>query len=339
MTSFKTILNRLANKEILTPLEMRAAMEQILNGDVSDPAIAAFLMALKIRGESPDEICEAAKVMRQFSNPVVAPDGALDCCGTGGDGANTYNISTAVAFVLSACQIPVAKHGNKAVSSSSGSSDVLHQLGVTLEAPLNIVQRGLLEDGIAFLFAPNHHPAMVHVATARAELGMRTLFNLLGPLSNPANAPYQLLGVYDRALCPVMAEVLRQLGASAAWVVHGADGMDEITLCGKSYVSALNEKGEINSFEISPEDAGLDRVAPSELVGGAPEQNARALKALLNGEQGAYRDVVLLNAAAGLMITGKVKQLRDGVAMAAEAVDSGAALSKLIALGARTRPQ
>jgi anthranilate phosphoribosyltransferase len=339
VTDFKDILALLGRGEILNAAQMRAAMEMILAGEVSPPALGGFLVALKMRGETVGEIAEAAKVMGQFAERISGGEDALDTCGTGGDGANTYNISTAVAFVTAACGVKIAKHGNKAVSSASGSSDVLRQLGVTLEAPMNVVTRGLLEDGIAFLFAPNHHPAMRHVAPVRAELGMRTMFNLLGPLSNPAGARRQLLGVYDKKLCRVMAETLRALGSEAAWVVHGADGLDELTLCGSTHVCALEANGEIKSFEVTPEDAGLTRVAPSQLQGGTPEENARALKALLNGDKSAYRDVVLLNSAAGLMIADKCESLKEGVVLAVEAIDSGAAMSKLIALVARTRPQ
>ena len=339
MTEFKNILALLGRGEILPAAQMRAAMEMVLAGKVSTPAMAAFLVALKMRGETVGEIAEAAKVMGQFAERISGGADALDTCGTGGDGANTYNISTAVAFVIAACGVKIAKHGNKAVSSASGSSDVLRLLGVTLEAPLNTVTRGLLEDGIAFLFAPNHHPAMRHVAPVRAELAMRTIFNLLGPLSNPAGARRQLLGVYDKKLCRVMAETLRELGSESAWVVHGADGLDELTLCGSTHVCALGANGEIKSFEVTPEEAGLTRVAPSELQGGTPEENARALKALLNGNKSAYRDVVLLNSAAGLVIADKCESLKEGVALAGEAIDSGAAMSKLIALVARTRPE
>ncbi len=338
MTDFRDILGLVGSGDILTAAQMRAAMEMILAGAVSPPALAAFLVALKMRGETVGEIAAAAKVMGQFAERISGGADALDTCGTGGDGANTYNISTAVAFVTAACGVKVAKHGNKAVSSASGSSDVLRQLGVTLEAPLNVVTRGLLEDGIAFLFAPNHHPAMRHVAPIRAELGMRTIFNLLGPLSNPAGAKRQLLGVYDKKLCRVMAETLRELGSEAPWVVHGADGLDELTLCGPTHVCALEPDGTIKSFEVTPEDSGLTRVAPSGLQGGTPQENARALKALLNGERSAYRDVVLLNSAAGLVIAGQCQTLKEGVALAAEAIDSGGAMSKLIALVARTRP-
>lgn len=323
------ILRRVTDGEPLNADQMESAMEVIFSGEAGAAQIAAFLVALKMRGESVEEIAAAARAMRAASDSFVGPADAIDCCGTGGDGAKTVNISTAVSFVLAACGLPVAKHGNKAASSASGASDVLSALGVNVMADMDVVKACLSEIGVAFLFAPRHHPAMRHVAPVRSELGIRTMFNMLGPLTNPAGASFQLLGVYDRALTEPVARVLGELGTKAAWVVHGSDGLDELTTTGPSHVTALGRDGSISSFDVAPEDAGLMRAEPAALTGGSPEENAAALRAVLQGEHGAYRDIVLLNAAAGLVVAGKAVMLSDGARHAAAAIDEGRAAEKL----------
>lgn len=321
-------LARLAAGETLDRAEMAAAMEILMSG-AADPAQAgALLMGLNLKGETAEELAGAASVLRAKAATLQAPKGAIDTCGTGGDGHGTYNISTAVSFVVAACDVPVAKHGNRAASSKSGAADVLEALGLNLSAPLPQVESALREIGIAFLMAPNHHAAMHHVAPIRQSLKIRTLFNLLGPLANPAGAKRQLLGVYDARWCEPLAWCLEALGSEAAWVVHGADGLDELSISGASLVYEL-KGGQVHGFEITPEDAGLSRHPLSALKGGAAAENAAALRALLEGEKGAYRDIVLLNTAAALIVAGRVLSLREGVKLAAQAIDSGAALARL----------
>jgi anthranilate phosphoribosyltransferase len=292
-------------------------------------------MALKMRGETVDEIAGAARVLRAHVLKVRAPDGAIDTCGTGGDGVGTWNISTAASFVVAACGVPVAKHGNRGLSSRSGAADVLTALGVNVEADMALVKQALWEANICFMMAPRHHSAMRHVGPTRVELGTRTIFNLMGPLSNPAGAARQLTGVFSRAWIAPMAEVLGKLGSEQAWVVHGSDGIDELTTTGPSYVAEL-KAGKVSIYEINPEDAGLKRARAQDLTGGDPATNALALSALLDGHMGPYRDIVLLNSAATLIVAGKVLTLREGVEMAAEALDSGAARAKLAQLVAIT---
>jgi anthranilate phosphoribosyltransferase len=296
--------------------------------------MGAFLMALRVRGETVDEIAGAAKVMRAKALRIRAPLGAIDTCGTGGDARGTYNISTGAALVVAACGVPVAKHGNRALSSKSGSADVLAALGVNIEADMALVEKSLAEAGIGFLMAPRHHSAMRHVGPTRVELGTRTIFNLLGPLSNPAGTTRQLIGVFHRQWTRPMAEVLGQLGSERAWVVHGSDGLDEITTTGATYVSELKD-GKVTSFEVTPEDAGLTRADPDDLKGGDPAKNAAAITAMLAGEPGPYRDIVALNAAAALIVAGRAADLKAGVALAADAIASGkakATLARLVAL-------
>ncbi len=333
--SFPDIVKLAADGQILSRAEITTAMQQMLNGDALPVQIATLLTALKMRGETPAEIAAAAEAMRAEATRISGPSDCLDTCGTGGDGAQTYNISTAVAFVLAGCGVPVAKHGNKAVSSQSGSSDVLAELGVNLMAPMDTVKGCLDEIGIAFLFAQRHHPAVRHVAPVRTDMGVRTIFNLLGPLTNPARARYQLLGVYDHSLTGPVAEVLRKLGTLSAWVVHGSDGLDELTTTGPSYVSALSG-GDIKHFEVSPADAGLGTDAPAAIKGGDVTHNAAALRALLGGKSSAYRNIVLLNSAAGLVVAGQAQNLEDGAQIAAKAIDTGSALKKLEQLVERT---
>lgn len=304
------------------------AFQVIMNGGATPAQMGAFLMGLRLKGETPDEIAAGAVAMRVKAQKVKAPEGTIDTCGTGGDARGTFNISTAVAFVLAACGVPVAKHGNRSVSSLSGSSDVLGMLGVKVDADPVVVERCLAQCGICFIMAPKFHPAMRHVAPVRQELALRTIFNLLGPLSNPAAPDFQLLGVYSEHWLEPMAQVLKQLGTKAAWVVHGHDGLDELSLSGVSKVTELKHGG-IRSFTVSPEDAGLPRASLEDIKGRDPAYNAKAMTEALSGVESAYRNAVLYNAAAGLIIAGKAQDLKAGVALAKEAIDSGMAHAKL----------
>ncbi len=333
--SFRPFLDAATSGKVLLADQMRDAIGYLLEGKAKPVEIATFLTALKMRGETAAEIAAAAEAMRQASTRFEGPAGAIDTCGTGGDGAKTWNISTAVAFVLAGCGVPVAKHGNKAVSSASGSSDILSEMGINLMADFPVVQEALSEIGIAFLFAQRHHPAVRHVAPVRADMGVRTLFNVLGPLTNPAGAEYQLLGVYEKDLCTPIVRTLQTLGTKAAWVVHGSDGLDELTLTGPSYVAELFD-GKLKGFTVTPEDFGLKPCAPEALIGGDVVHNAQAFEALLEGERGAYRDIVLMNAAAGLLITGKETDKFTAMIRAAQSIDSGAAKDKLAALIKKT---
>jgi anthranilate phosphoribosyltransferase len=283
-----------------------------------------------------DEIAAGVNVMRANALKVKVPTHVLDTCGTGGDGSGSYNISTAVALVAAACGAYVAKHGTLAQTSKSGSSDVLEALGVKLLLSPDALEHCINDVGIGFLFAPNHHSAMRHVAPIRKELAFRSIFNLLGPLSNPAGANRQLLGVFGKEWVKPLAHVLKKLGSERAWVVHGSDGMDELTTTGPSTVAELR-KGEVSAFEVTPEDAGLERAKPEDLVGGTPEENAAAMTALLDGAEGAYRDIVLLNTAAALIVCNKAESLKEGAEMAALAIDDGGAKAVLANLVATTQ--
>jgi anthranilate phosphoribosyltransferase len=325
---FKSLIAYVADGKPLSQAAAEQAFEIIMSGDATPSQMGAFLMALRVRGETVDEIAGAAKVMRAKVLSVKAPKGAIDTCGTGGDARGTYNISTGAALVVAACGVPVAKHGNRALSSQSGSADVLAALGVDIDAEMSLVEKSLNEVGIGFLMAPRHHAAMRHVGPTRVELGTRTIFNLLGPLSNPAGTTRQLIGVFQRQWTEPMAKVLGQLGSERAWVVHGSDGLDEITTTGASYVSELKD-GKVSSFEVTPEDAGLARTDPANLKGGDPATNAAAITDMLNGQEGPYRDIVLLNAAAALVVAGKADDLKSGVVQAAEAIASGKARETL----------
>lgn len=321
----------LAADRPLTRAEAEVAFEALFEGAATPSQMGGFLMALRTRGETVQEIAAAAAVMRAKCNKVRAPDGAIDIVGTGGDGRGTLNISTATAFVVAGAGVPVAKHGNRNLSSKSGAADALTQMGVNVMVGPDVVERALAETGIAFMMAPMHHPAIRHVMPTRAELGTRTVFNLLGPLTNPAGVKRQLTGAFARAWIRPMAEVLGALGSEAAWLVHGGDGTDELSIAGVSWVAAL-EGGAVREFEVHPEEAGLP-VHPFEaILGGEPAENAAAFRALLDGAKGAYRDAVLLNAAAALVVAEKAGTLKDGVAMAAESIDSGAARDKITAL-------
>ena len=330
---FKALLGRVAQGRALSEAEAETAFDMIMSGDATPSQMGAFLMALRVRGESVDEIAGAARIMRAKAVHMEAPEGTIDTCGTGGDASGSFNISTATALVAAGSGVPVAKHGNRALSSKSGSADVLTALGVNIEADLSIVRRCLWEAGIGFLMAPRHHSATRHVAPTRVELGTRTVFNLLGPLSSPAEARYQLVGVFAPEWVVPMAEVLGRLGARRAWVVHG-EGLDEITTAGRTTVAAY-EKGKVESFTLAPEDVGLPRSRLEDLKGGEPQLNARLMTELLAGTKGPLRDIVLFNSAAALVVAGRAADLRAGMALAAAAIDSGAArrvLEKLVAL-------
>lgn len=330
---FKAVLARLALGERLSEAESAAAFDIMMSGNATPSQMGAFLMALRLRGETIDEITGAARTMRAKALPIDAPPGAIDTVGTGGDNAGTFNISTAAAIVVAGCGVTVAKHGNRNFSSKSGSADILAALGVNLDADVGAVRTAMAEAHIGFLMAPKYHSAMRHVGPTRVELGFRTIFNLLGPISNPAGAKRQLVGVFAPAWVRPVAEVLGKLGSERAWVVHG-DGLDELTTTGTSFVAELNN-GKVETFEVTPEMAGLPRAKLMELKGGEPAENAAKLRAMLDGEAGPLRDIVLLNAAAALIVAGKAKNLHAGVDLAASAIASGAAqrsLDKLVAI-------
>ena len=325
----------LAAERPLTRDEAEAAFEALFEGAATPSQMGGLLMALRTRGETVEEIAAAARVMRAKCNKVRAPEGAMDIVGTGGDGKGTLNISTATAFVVAGAGVTVAKHGNRNLSSKSGAADALTQLGVNVMVGPEVVEKALAETGIAFMMAPMHHPAIRHVMPTRAELGTRTVFNLLGPLTNPAGVKRQLTGAFSRQWIRPMAETLAALGSDRAWLVHGSDGTDELSIAGVSWVAAL-EDGAVREFELHPEEAGLP-VHPFEaILGGTPEENGAAFRALLAGEKGAYRDAVLLNAAAALVVAGAAADLKAGVAKAAESIDSGAAKAKIEALARLT---
>lgn len=322
LSDMKALIAVAASGRSLTPSEAERAFDIMMSGDATPAQMGGLLMALRVRGETVEEITGAARSMRARMLALTAPAEALDTCGTGGDAKGSLNISTAAAIVLAACGVPVAKHGNRALSSKSGAADVLIALGVNIDAEMALVETALQEAGITFLMAPRHHSAMRHVGPARVELGTRTIFNLLGPLSNPCRVKRQLLGVFDRHWVEPIAQVLRELGHEKAWVVHGEGGFDEMTTTGISYVAELKE-GEITTFEVTPEDAGLPRAAIDDIRGGDAQVNAHAITALLDGERSPFRDTVLLTVAAALIVAEKVWNLTDGVALAAEAIDGG----------------
>lgn len=330
----KLLMNRIADGETLGDAGMQQALDLLMSGVAPPVAMGAFLMGLRVRGETTEEITGAAKFMRRRMITVDAPPGAVDIVGTGGDSRGTYNISTAATFVAAGAGAIVAKHGNRAVTSLSGASDVLAALGVKLDVPPVVVSRAIADAGVGFLWAPLYHPSFKTWAPIRTDLGLRTIFNLLGPLCNPAKVTRQVLGVYDRNLVEPIAEVLRQLGSEHAWVVHGADGMDELTTTGTTHVAELKD-GDIFAFDVSPEDVGLKRAEIESLKGGDAATNAAAIHALLQGEPGPYRDIVLLNSAAALVVAGKADGLADGIEKAAASIDSGRAaraLDRLVAV-------
>lgn len=325
--SLKPVLTRLAAGETLSADAAEQAFGIIMQGDATPSQIAGLLMAMRVRGETVPEMLGAVRAMRARMVTVDAPPGAMDIVGTGGDASGTLNISTAAAFVLAGAGVPVAKHGNRAVSSRSGAADAISALGIGLDAPIENLGMILRDVGMVFLMAPRHHTALRHAATPRGEMGIRTIFNLLGPLANPARVTRQMTGAFAPQWLRPMAETLAELGTERAWFVHGM-GLDELTLAGESQVVAL-DSGSIREFTVRPEDAGLRRADTALLQGGDAQHNAAALVVLLQGAHGAYRDVVVLNAAAGLVVAGRAGDLRDGAALAAQAIDSGAALDIL----------
>jgi len=325
--AFKPLLGRLADGATLSDEDAEAFFAACLRGEPSPAQVAAAVTAMRLRGETVGEITACARAMMTQATILAHPFEVIDVCGTGGDGQHTLNVSTAVAFVAAGGGVKVAKHGNRALSSKSGAADVLAELGVNLQASADQQRRALDEAGICFLFAPAHHGAMRHVSPIRAELGFRTVFNLLGPLANPARAKRQLLGVFDTRWVEPMARVLGALGAERAWTVHGG-GMDEITTTGETQVAEWRD-GQVRLFRITPDAVGLRTASLDDLRGGAPAENAAALRALLAGEHGAYRDIVLLNAAAAFLLAEKVETLREGVELAGQAIDSGAARGAL----------
>ena len=335
MSTIKTLIATAAERPLTRP-EAEEAFSILFAGDATPAQMGGFLMTLRTRGETVDEYAAAAAVMRSKCHAVRAPEGAMDIVGTGGDGKGTLNISTAAAFVVAGAGVVVAKHGNRNLSSKSGAADALTQMGINVMVGPKVVEKALEEVGIGFMMAPMHHPATAHVMPTRGELGTRTIFNILGPLTNPAGVRRQLTGAFSRALIRPMAETLAQLGSDRAWLVHGSDGTDELTITGVSWLAAL-EDGTVKEVELHPEDAGLP-VHPFEaILGGTPEDNAAAFRALLDGAPSAYRDAVLLNAAAALVVAEAAEDLRAGVAMARESIDSGAARGKIAALAQITQ--
>jgi anthranilate phosphoribosyltransferase len=330
MSELKAHIAKVATGKPLSFEEARAAFDIIMSGEATPSQIGAFLMALRVRGETVEEISGAVATMREKMVRVEAPEGAIDIVGTGGDGSHSVNISTASAFVIAGCGVPVAKHGNRGLSSQTGAADVLIALGIKIDVPAEAIGRAIREAGVGFMFAPAHHPAMRHVGPTRVELGTRTIFNLLGPLSNPAGVTRQMVGVFAPEWVEPLARTLKALDAEKVWVVHG-DGFDEITTTGETKVSALSD-GEVSTFSITPEEIGLPRHRRDDLRGGDAAFNARAMRNLLEGAPGAYRDTVLMNAAAGLIVAGKAETLADGVAQAGRSIDEGRAERVLDAL-------
>jgi anthranilate phosphoribosyltransferase len=328
MDNLKPIIAKVATGATLSRDEAASAFDAVMSGEATPSQMGGLLMALRVRGETVDEITGAVSAMRAKMLRVTAPDGAVDIVGTGGDGSGSVNVSTCASFIVAGAGITVAKHGNRALSSRSGAADVLSSLGVKIDLSPDDVGRCIREAGIGFMFAPAHHPAMKNVNPSRVELATRTIFNLLGPLSNPAGVKRQMVGVFSRQWVQPLAQVLKNLGAESVWVVHGSDGLDEITLAGPTSVASL-ENGNIRTFEVSPEEAGLSPVAGEALKGGDATANAVALQGVLDGKPGAFRDVALLNAAAAMIVAGRAKTLKEGVAIGREALDSGAAAARL----------
>jgi anthranilate phosphoribosyltransferase len=325
---FKGLIAKAATGAALSREEAARGFDTMMSGEATPSQMGALLMALRVRGETVDEITGAVTAMREKMLRVRAPAGAIDVVGTGGDASGSFNISTCAAFIVAGAGVPVAKHGNRALSSRSGAADVLGALGVNIDLTPDGVSRCIREAGIGFMFAPAHHPAMKNVGPTRVELGTRTIFNLLGPLSNPASVKRQMVGVFSRQWIEPLAQVLKNLGSESVWVVHGSDGLDEITTAGATHVAAL-ENGVVRTFEITPEQVGLERVKPEALRGGEAKENAQALSGVLKGEKSAFRDVAVLNAAAGLMVAGRAKVLKQAVALAQASIDTGEAASRL----------
>ncbi|CAN5379767.1 anthranilate phosphoribosyltransferase [soil metagenome] len=331
MDDLKAIIGKVATGAALSRDEAAAAFDRVMSGEATPSQMGGLLMALRVRGETVDEITGAVSAMRAKMLTVKAPPDAVDIVGTGGDGSGSVNVSTCASFILAGTGVPVAKHGNRALSSKSGAADALAALGVNINITPEHVGRCIAEAGIGFMFAPTHHPAIKNVGPTRVELGTRTIFNLLGPLSNPAGVKRQTVGVFSKHWVEPLAQVLKNLGAESVWVVHGSDGLDEITLTGPTYVAAL-EKGNIRTFEVTPEEAGLPRATSADLKGGDAEANANALRDVLDGKPGAYRNVALINAAAALVVAGQARDLKEGVALGTRALDTGAATDRLTRL-------
>jgi anthranilate phosphoribosyltransferase len=334
MDDLKSLIGKVATGATLTRHEAASAFDSMMSGEATPSQMGGLLMALRVRGETVEEITGAVTVMREKMLRVAAPPDAIDVVGTGGDASGSYNISTCAAFIVAGAGVPVAKHGNRALSSRCGAADALGALGVKIELAPDGISRCIRDAGIGFMFAPAHHPAMKNVGPTRVELGTRTIFNLLGPLSNPAGVRRQMVGVFSRQWVEPLAAVLKNLGSESAWVVHGSDGLDEITISGPSHVAAL-ENGTVRTFDISPEDVGFKRAKSEALRGGDANENAQALLDVLKGKKGAFRDVAILNAAAGLIVAGRAKAMKQGVALATQSIDSGEAegrLDRLIAI-------
>jgi anthranilate phosphoribosyltransferase len=328
MDDFKAIIAKVATGAALSRDEAATAFDRMMSGEATPSQMGGLLMALRVRGETVDEITGAVSAMRAKMLRVDAPEGAVDVVGTGGDGSGSVNVSTCASFIVAGAGVPVAKHGNRALSSKSGAADCLAALGVRIDLAPEDVGRCIDKTGIGFMFAPTHHPAMKNVGPTRVELATRTIFNLLGPLSNPAGVRRQMVGVFSRQWVQPLAEVLKNLGSEHAWVVHGSDGLDEITLTGPTFVAEL-KRGAIRTFEVTPEAVGLSRAETGALKGGDAAENAAALRAVLAGAPGAYRDVALLNAAAALIVAGRAEDLTEAVGIATQSLDSGAAARKL----------
>jgi anthranilate phosphoribosyltransferase len=328
MFDLKALIGRVATGAALTREEASEAFDSMMSGAATPSQMGGLLMALRMRGETVDEITGAVSAMRSKMLRVIAPADAIDVVGTGGDASGSYNISTCAAFIVAGAGVPVAKHGNRALSSRSGAADVLGALGVKIDLVPEEISRCIAKAGIGFMFAPSHHPAMKHVGPTRVELGTRTIFNLLGPLSNPAGVRRQMVGVFSKQWVEPLAHVLKNLGSERALVVHGSDGLDEITTSGPTSVASL-ENGLVTTFEISPEDVGLVRVKPEALRGGDAEANAVALRRVLEGKAGPFRDVAVFNAGAALVVAGKAKDLKGGAELAAASIDSGKARAAL----------
>jgi anthranilate phosphoribosyltransferase len=328
MDDLKSIIAKVATGATLSREEAASAFDRMMSGEATPSQLGGLLMALRVRGETIDEITGAVSAMRAKMLKVKAPRNAIDVVGTGGDGSGSVNVSTCAALIVAGAGVPVAKHGNRALSSRSGAADVLAALGVKIDLSPEQVSRCVSEAGIGFMFAPAHHPAMKNVNPTRVELATRTIFNLLGPLSNPAGVVRQMVGVFSRQWVQPLAQVLKNLGSESVWVVHGSDGLDEITLTGPTFVAAL-ENGAIRSFEVSPEDVGLKRVAGEALKGGDAAANAAALRNVLAGLPSPYRDVALFNAAAALVVAGRAKELKEGLALGIQSIEGGAAAERL----------
>jgi anthranilate phosphoribosyltransferase len=328
MDEFKALIGKVATGAALTREEAASAFDVMMSGEATPSQMGGLLMALRVRGETVDEITGAVSTMRAKMLRVEAPPDAIDVVGTGGDASGSYNISTCAAFIVAGAGVPVAKHGNRALSSRSGAADVLAALGVRIDLAPEVISRCIKEAGVGFMFAPAHHPAMKHVGPTRVELATRTIFNLLGPLSNPAGVKRQMVGVFSRQWVEPLAHVLRNLGSERAYIVHGSDGLDEITTAGPTSVAAL-ENGAVKTFEIAPEDVGLPKAKPEMLRGGDAASNAAALLAVLKGTKGPFRDVAVFNAAAALVVAGRAKTLKDGVSLARRSLESGEAEGRL----------